>query len=76
MLGDLNSRRAQILGSETDHEHDLTTVQALVPTAEVVRYAIDLRSMSGGAGTFEIEHHGYQKLPANLLPSVVESAAD
>ena len=72
VLGDLNSRRAQVLGTET--VGDVTTVQALVPTAEIVRYAIDLRSLSGGSGSFEIEHHGYQTLPANLVEGVRSAA--
>ena len=66
MLGDLNSRRGQVLGTDTDAD-DMTVVSALVPTAEIVRYAIDLRSMSGGTGTFEAKHHGYQPLPPNLV---------
>jgi elongation factor G len=74
VLGDLNSRRAQVLGTDTD-ESGVTTVHALVPTAEVLRYAIDLRSLSGGSGSFEIEHHGYQPLPANLVDKV-RAAAD
>ena len=75
VLGDLNSRRAQILGNDTDPSGEVTTIQALVPTAEIVRYAIDLRSISGGSGSFEVEHHGYQKLPANLLDQVRASVA-
>lgn len=67
VLGDLNSRRAQVLGTETGERDDHTTVQALVPTSEVTQYAIDLRSISGGSGSFEIEHHGYQVLPAHLV---------
>ncbi len=67
VLGDLNSRRAQVLGTETAETEDLTTVQALVPTSEIVRYAIDLRSLSGGSGSFEVEHHGYQPLPHDLV---------
>ena len=69
VLGDLNSRRAQVLGTDTD-EAGITTVQALVPTAEILRYAIDLRSLSGGSGSFEVDHHGYQPLPANLADRV------
>jgi elongation factor G len=52
----------------------VTTVEALVPTAEVLRYAIDLRSLSGGSGSFEVEHHGYQPLPANLVAEVRRAA--
>ena len=72
VLGDLNARRGQILGNATDVDGELTTIEALVPTAEIVRYAIDLRSISGGSGSFEAEHHGYQKLPANLVGSFAD----
>ncbi len=74
-LGDLNSRRAHVLGTETD-ESGVTTIHALVPTAEVIRYAIDLRSLSGGSGSFEVEHHGYQPLPANLVDKVRGAAEE
>lgn len=72
VLGDLSARRAQILGNET--VDDVAIVHALVPTAEITRYSIDLRSMSGGSGSFEVEHHGYQQLPANLVERI-ETAA-
>jgi elongation factor G len=75
VLGDLNSRRAQVLGTVTD-EAGVATVQALVPTAEIVRYAIDLRSLSGGSGSFEVEHHGYQPLPPNLVDQVRADAEE
>ncbi len=69
VLGDLNSRRGQILGNTSDDD-GATTIEALVPTAEIVRYAIDLRSIGGGSGWFEAEHHGYQQLPPNLVDSL------
>jgi elongation factor G len=69
VLGDLTSRRAQVLGTDTDHA-GVTTVQAIVPTAEILRYAIDLRSLSGGTGLFTVEHHGYQPLPPNVVAPV------
>ena len=75
VLGDLNARRAQVLGTDTD-EAGITTVQALVPTAEILRYAIDLRSLSGGSGSFEVDHHGYQPLPANLVDQIRARAAE
>jgi elongation factor G len=74
VLGDLNSRRAQVLGAETD-EVGITTIHALVPTSEILRYAIDLRSLSGASGSFEIDHHGYQPLP-DALADKVRQAAD
>ena len=72
VLGDLNARRGHIIGNSTDDDGDHSTIDALVPTAEIVRYAIDLRSISGGSGSFEAEHHGYQKLPANLVAALAK----
>ncbi len=74
VLGDLNSRRGHILGNATDDDGEVTTIEALVPTAEIVRYAIDLRSIGGGRGSFEVEHHSYQKLPPNLVASLPKNA--
>jgi elongation factor G len=67
VLSDLNSRRAQLLGTGMVQTEGVTEISALAPTSELVRYAIDLRSITGGSGSFEIEHHGYQVLPAQLL---------
>jgi elongation factor G len=69
VLGDLNARRGQIIGTSTDDD-GMTSIEAVVPTAEIVRYAIDLRSIGGGSGWFTADHHGYQPLPANLLGSL------
>ena len=43
---------------------------ALVPTAEIQRYAIDLRSKTGGRGWFNVEHDHYDVLPQHLVDSV------
>jgi len=67
VLSDLNSRRAHLLDTGMVETEGYTEISALAPTSELLRYAIDLRSLSGGTGTFEIEHHGYQVLPAQLL---------
>ena len=65
VLGDLNARRARVLG--TDADGGSTSIRAHVPTSEITRYAIDLRSMTGGLGNFEVEHHGYQVLDPELV---------
>ena len=66
VMGDINSRRGRVLGTDqvdgTHHE-----VQALVPTAELGRYAIDLRSMTGGRGSFTAMHDHYDVLPDHLV---------
>lgn len=72
IMGDLNSRRAHIQGTEmADERHHVIT--ALVPTAEILRYAIDLRSITSGRGSFEASHAHYEILPPNLVDSVVRS---
>ena len=68
VMGDLNSRRGRVQGTETmDNECVIT---ALVPTSEVLRYAIDLRSMTGGRGKFSTEHDHYDTMPQNLWAGV------
>ncbi len=72
VLGDLSARRGQVLGTELDGA-DGVSIHALVPTAEIQQYAVELRSMTGGAGTFELAHHGYQPLPDALVAQVTAS---
>ena len=76
ILGDLNSRRGQVMGTIPDVAGDAVTIQAHVPTSEIQRYAIDLRSMTGGTGTFEATHHDYQPLPEAMVSRVMEASAD
>ena len=66
VMGDINSRRGRLLGTETRESGDQTII-AHVPTAEIVRYAIDLRSMTGGRGRFAARHDHYDVLPAHLV---------
>jgi elongation factor G len=69
VMGDLNSRRGRVQGTEVGADND-SIVTALVPTSEIVRYAIDLRSMTGGRGSFRAEHDHYDPLPHNLWDQV------
>jgi elongation factor G len=64
VMNDLTGRRGQLLGTDTE-AHDVI-IKALVPQAELSRYAIDLRGIAHGSGTFTREFHGYELLPANL----------
>lgn len=66
VLGDITARRARVLSSEVDDRGEQTIV-ALVPTAEIGRYAVDLRALTGGHGSFSVEHDHYDALPAHLL---------
>ena len=74
VLGNLNSRRGTVLGTEPGDVAGTSVIVARVPTSEILDYVIDLRSMTGGTGSFSAEHHDYQPLPASLLARVV--AAD
>jgi len=67
VLGDLSARRAHVLGTGPGDGVGITEVRALVPTSEIQKYAIDLRSMTGGTGYFHSEHHSHQNLPAALV---------
>jgi elongation factor G len=69
VMGDLNGRRGRVQGTEAGDDGD-SIVTALVPTSEIVRYAIDLRSMTGGRGSFHAEHDHYDPLPHNLWDGV------
>ena len=72
VMGDLNSRRARILGMTPDGD-GITMVEAEVPQAEMLRYAIELRSQTQGRGTFTIEFDHYEEVPAHLVQRIVEA---
>jgi len=72
IMGDMNSRRGKIMGVETKGSNQV--VKAVVPMAEVLRYAPDLRSMTGGRGTFTMEFSHYEEVPAQIADKIVEAA--
>jgi elongation factor G len=74
VLGDLNSRRGRVQGTETGQPGE-SVIIALVPTAELVRYAIDLRSLTGGRGRFKARHDRYEIMPQNLWDKVKRERA-
>jgi len=74
ILGDLNSRRGRVQG--TDSVGGYQVITAIVPTAEIQRYAVDLRSLTGGRGHFRAEHDHYDVVPANLVDKLVRPKTD
>ncbi len=70
IMGDFNSRRGKVLGM--DSEGTKQVVNALVPMAEMLRYAPDLNSMTGGRGTFSMEFETYEELPHDMAQKVIE----
>ena len=71
VIGDLNSRRGRPLGMEG--VGGVTEVKAEVPMAEMLSYAPDLRSITGGQGDYTMEFLRYEEVPAHLAQKVVES---
>ncbi|MBA4416416.1 MAG: elongation factor G [Syntrophus sp. (in: bacteria)] len=72
IMGDLNSRRGKIIGVESKGNNQV--VKAAVPMAEILKYAPDLKSMTGGRGTFTIEFDHYEEVPAHNSAKIVEAA--
>lgn len=70
IMGDLNSRRGRVLGMDTEGEKQV--INSHVPMSEILRYAPDLRSMTGGRGTFTLEFDHYDEVPGDLAKKVIE----
>jgi elongation factor G len=74
VLGDLHARRARIQGTDTAADGQQVLV-ALVPTAELARYATDLRAITGGRGRFRTEHDHYDVVPEHLVSGLSRAGA-
>jgi len=72
VMGDINSRRGRVLGMDAKGRNQV--IKAQVPMAEMLKYAPDLNSMTGGRGSFTMGFDHYEELPANLLDKVVASS--
>jgi elongation factor G len=70
VMGDLSSRRGHVIGTEPVGS-GRTLVRAQVPQLEVVRYAIDLRSMSHGTGTFTRTYARHEPMPPQVSAKVL-----
>jgi len=75
VIGDLNSRRGRPQGME-GVGGGLTEVKAEVPMAEMLTYAPDLRSLTGGRGDYTMEFARYEEVPAHLQQKVVAQATE
>jgi elongation factor G len=71
VMGDLTSKRAHVTGMVPEG-NGYSTIEALVPAAEVQRYATDLRSITQGRGTFTTKFHSYQQVPPHMTDAVVQ----
>ena len=70
VMGDLNGRRAKILGMMPD-DNGITLIEAEVPQAEMLYYATELRSQTQGRGTFTMVFDHYDQVPGHLVQGIV-----
>ena len=71
VISDLNGKRAKILGMEPNG-NGTTIINAEAPQSELLRYSMDLRSVTQGRGTFAMEFDHYEDVPAHLFQKLVE----
>ena len=74
VMGDLNKRRGRVLGMNPDHKGN-QIVEADIPMMELYGYSTQLRSMTGGAGTFAYEFARYEQAPSDIQAKEVEARA-
>lgn len=70
VIGDLNSRRGKILGMDAKGHNQI--VKAMVPLAEILKYAPALTSITAGKGSYVMEFSGYEQAPKEVINKVVE----
>jgi elongation factor G len=72
IIGDLNGRRGRVLGMEAQGK--IQAIAAHVPMSEVLMYAPDLTSMTGGRGAFDMEFSHYEEVPTHLAEKIIAEA--
>jgi elongation factor G len=70
IMSDINGRRGKILGTEPDDGYE--KVRATVPEHEMLRFALDLRSITQGRGSFQKKFSHYDEMPAHLAKAIIE----
>lgn len=69
VMGDMNTRRGRVQGTETEHGH--TVILAQVPLAEMLRYTTQLRSITGGRGIFTMALDHYENVPTHIAEGII-----
>ncbi|HHU86508.1 MAG: elongation factor G [Pelotomaculaceae bacterium] len=72
IISDFNTKRGRVLGTEPLGKQ--TVIKATVPLSEMYRYAIDLKSMTQGRGSFTMEFSSYEEVPARLADDIIKKA--
>ncbi|MBN1152834.1 MAG: elongation factor G [Dehalococcoidia bacterium] len=69
VISDLNTKRGRVLGMNPEGGYNVISAQA--PYSELLRYAIDLRSMLQGRGDFDIEFSHYEEVPGHMSQKII-----
>lgn len=72
ITGSLNSRRGRVMGMEPGEGHQ--TIKAKVPLEEMYKYVNELKSITGGRGTYTMSFSHYEVVPGNLAQGIIEKA--
>lgn len=72
IMGDLNKRRGRVLGMNPSEE-GWQTIEAMVPQAEILKYAIDLKAMTQASGMFTMEFDHYEEVPVPMQEKIIEA---
>ena len=72
VIGDLNGKRGRVLGMEPSKK--FTVIKAQVPLAEMVLYAIELKSLTQGRGSFRMEFDHYEDIPGRISEEIIAAA--
>ena len=70
IMSDINGRRGKILGTEPDDGYQ--NIKVMVPESEMLRFALDLRSITQGRGSFSKVFSHYEEMPAHLAKTIIE----
>jgi elongation factor G len=69
IIGDLNTKRARVQGMNPGG--GINVIEAQVPLAEILRYAIDLKSITQGRGSYKVEFSHYEEVPAHVAQKII-----
>ena len=74
VMGDLNSRRGRVLGMDSTGKFEV--INAHVPQSEILLYALDLTSMTGGRGAFTVKFSHYEEVPGQIAEKIIAGYKD
>lgn len=72
VMGDLSGKRGKILGMEPSGRNQL--IKAQVPLAEISKYATELRSITGGRGSYSVSFSHYEEVPSDVAKKIIEAS--